>query len=163
MNNKSITKVPQHYRLLGGDEVIRKGDLYKSNSALPTSDRKSAVGYAAVSVGRTVDAYNQVMGSVGIGAYSFYRRQHKRVKVEVVPPVKPVESKEYPSKSPLVTFFYPSRENPTNFTRRSLRMIAGNSKYIIGLDVNDKFKFKKFRRDKASMVEVVEFNVNALK
>jgi hypothetical protein len=147
-----LKAIPSHYRQLKSDETIRRGDIFLGKES-------QLIRRCLYSIGDKVSQYD---------LFTFYRRKH--VKVGVPPMVAfnighaiDVKKQEYPSKSPLVTFYYPSRENHLTFTRRSVRLIAADAKYVIGLDVNDKFKFKKFLRKKASMIEVVEFNVNALK
>jgi hypothetical protein len=64
--------------------------------------------------------------------------------------------------NPLVSFTYPSSDEPWVLKDRTLRLIAANNKYYIGLDIGDKNRFKKFRRDKARDFKILNFNDAAL-
>lgn len=58
--------------------------------------------------------------------------------------------------NPLVKFFYHS--NALGYeTHRVVRVISANEFYLIGLQVNDKNRFKRFRRDRISAMQLVEF------
>lgn len=63
--------------------------------------------------------------------------------------------------NPRVRFTYPSKEWPWR-GERNVRLIAADGKYLIGLDMGDKNRFKKFRRDRVAGLELVEFNSDAL-
>jgi hypothetical protein len=134
----NFTSIPAHYRKLGPEEFIKKGDLYKHRL-----NWSNHIGVETKKNGLTVETYPM---------YDWYRRRHVAVKKE--------EKKElYPSKSPLVQFIYTSKD----CRRRKVRLIAADEKYIVGLDLDDNFKYKKFLRKRAGLIEVVEFNVGVLK
>jgi hypothetical protein len=73
--------------------------------------------------------------------------------------------------NPLVFFCYPSKDrsykNPS-FARitygKVVRVISMDRDYVIGLDVHDKNRFKRFSRSKISngLVELLEFNIPAM-
>lgn len=60
---------------------------------------------------------------------------------------------------PIVQFDYPNREATYIRTRRSVRLIKADANYYIGLEIlpDNKFKFKKFLKRKATNVEVLTF------
>jgi len=69
--------------------------------------------------------------------------------------VNPVE------KNPLVKFQYPRKDYGYGY--REVRLISANGKYLVGLDINDKNRFKKFRRDRIpDDIQLLEFNPKAL-
>jgi len=72
--------------------------------------------------------------------------------------------KQHPvEKNPLVMFRYPSSKEPWVQTLRQVRMIGANDTYIIGVQVNGpKAHFKKFRRDRMSALQLLEFNPSAI-
>jgi hypothetical protein len=77
------------------------------------------------------------------------------VKAEVVKVKRlPIES------NPLIRFSYPSKDG--FWTERVVRLISANSTYYLGLDVGDKNRFKKFLRNRANKVELMEFNSEAM-
>lgn len=65
-------------------------------------------------------------------------------------------------KNPLVTFSYPISKQPWNEKLRKVRVIAANSKYIIGLEVSDKNRFKKFLKTKTSQMSLVEYSTGSM-
>jgi hypothetical protein len=66
------------------------------------------------------------------------------------PKVNPIEQ------NPLVCFFYYSSALGYD-THRVVRVISANEFYLIGLQVNDKNRFKRFRRDRISGLKLEEF------
>jgi len=86
-----------------------------------------------------------------ITLYIIKNRQEEKKKVH------PVE------KNPLISFFYPRKSDGFS-SQRVVRLIAANDKYFIGLQVNDKNRFKKFRKDQiwCNEIRVLEFNSQAL-
>ena len=146
---KLITKIPSHYRQLGSDEVIRRGDLYKYTTLF--SDI-GPVGRAEHTVGHVVGTFENF--------FTFWRRCHVLV---YQTPLK--EKKKNPIEvAPLVSFNYFSSKEPWASSRtRVIRLIAANDKYMIGLDVNDGFQYKKFLRDKMSNVGIINFNTAVFK
>ena len=66
------------------------------------------------------------------------------------PKVNPIEQ------NPLVKFWYYSSKSGCDVLR-TVRMISANEFYIIGLQVNDKNRFKRFRRDRIVNFELLEF------
>lgn len=63
---------------------------------------------------------------------------------------------------PLVRFNYPSRPGHPSFPSRlvrNVRLIKADAKYYVGLEIlsDNKFKFKKFLKSKATNVEVLSF------
>lgn len=93
----------------------------------------------------TVDRCNGAGEVASWPGYMFFRRRHVKVKK-----VHPVE------KNPLVKFFYPHKDGPA--THRVVRLIGANAQYIVGLQVNDKNRFKKFSRSKVQNLSLVEFS-----
>jgi hypothetical protein len=66
------------------------------------------------------------------------------------------EKKVHPvEKNPLVQFYYSSK-------LRTVRVIAANCSYIIGLDLDDKNRFKRFRQNKISDFNLLEFNLTSI-
>jgi len=64
-------------------------------------------------------------------------------------------------KNPLVVFSYPSKELPSKLRR--VRLISADGKYLIGLEVSDHNRFKKFLRTRiTSTIQLVEFNPTAM-
>ena len=157
--------IPSHYRQIQPHEVIRKGDLKLRNGV---------VRRVSNSVGRLVSTCSSLV----------YRRQHVPVGLSVqVAKVKsktalvkehsveknPLISFLYPhpvEKNPLLSFLYPRsgwRTDDKNCNKlRQVRLIAANDKYFIGLEVSDKNRFKKFLKQKATQVQVAEFNATAI-
>jgi len=128
--------IPSHYRRLHYYEVIRKGDiLYTGTSFI----------YVRIYVGTTVNSL------------IIFRRRH--VTTEYIPPS--TMEKHPVKKNPLVTFVYP--HSHTGIPRmRLVRLIGANHRYFIGLDVNDKNRFKKFLRSKGSNFRLQEFNPESI-
>ncbi len=60
--------------------------------------------------------------------------------------------------NPRVTFFYPHKDGQMQMTQRDVRVIGANEKYLVGLQINDKNKFKKFLKHKMSNTQLVEFS-----
>ena len=84
-------------------------------------------------------------------------------KVQTTPKVAAKHKGKHPVElNPLVTFNYPSSKESWHHIPRTVRLIAANATYYIGLDVGDKNRFKKFLRRKASQFSVVNFNPEAL-
>lgn len=131
-----LTSIPKHYRQLKHDEMYRPGDWYTDGGYVTLQKCKSA-GF--------ISSWPQ---------YRFFRRKHVRIHVE-----QPTVKK---SEFPLVEFSYPTKDGWYNI--RSIRMIACNQEYIIGLDVHDKFQFKRFSRSKIiNGIRVMEFNSSVIK
>lgn len=86
----------------------------------------------------------------------------------VKPPV--VKLKPQPRKpklqiesNPLVRFDYPCSNAPWVATRRTVRVIAADNKYVWGLEVSDKNRPKKFLRDRmTSTIHFVDFAVDSM-
>lgn len=74
------------------------------------------------------------------------------------------KKKEHPvEKNPLVKFQYPSKSKDYGYGYREVRLISANGKYLVGLDINDNNRFKKFRRDRIMRgIDLLEFNPKAL-
>jgi hypothetical protein len=161
---KHITSIPEHYRQLGPDEIIQKGDLWSTGILM---------GYATSTIGSRVSGVNSF--------YTYWRRRHitvnheKKMKVvldgvskhpakQIADHIVPSVKKQHPvEKNPLVSFYYPkSGGSSWNKTYRLVRLIAADAKYYIGLEVNDKNRFKKFLRSKVSQFTFVEFNPSAI-
>jgi len=79
--------------------------------------------------------------------------KRKRVKSKKVHPVE---------KNPLVKFFYPKSDSPWIDEHRVVRLISANGKYLVGLEVSDKNRFKKFLASKVRNMTLAEFNPAAL-
>ena len=139
--------IPSHYRQLQPHEVIRKGDLKLRNGV---------VRRVSNSVGRLVSTCSSLV----------YRRQHVPVGLSVqVAKVKSKTAlvKEHSvEKNPLICFWYPSSKFPALKHWRQVRLIAADNKYFVGLEVSDKNRFKKFLKQKATQVQVAEFNATAI-
>jgi len=74
--------------------------------------------------------------------------KRKRVKAKKVHPV---------DKNPRVLFFYPQSKTPWNSQLRNVRVIGANDKYLIGLEISDKNRFKKFLKSKITDLQLQEF------
>ncbi len=116
-----------NHRLLKPNEVIRKGDFYKTLSTGVVSPVKHSIG--------KTPAY-------GYYGYEFYRRKH--TKKVVAPAPKPTAPPV--AKYPTVTFKY-------NYVQREVQVISLTSVYVTGLEVTHegtkaKYQFKKFLRSR---------------
>ena len=135
---KQTPSIPSHYRPLKGHEIAHADDL-----CVHRND-KSRIGRLEAAC--TVKRYPM---------WEFFRRRHVKVNDDW---------SKRPVQSPLVQFKYPVKDSPWQFKIRSLRLIGANSEYLIGLDLDNEFKFKKFLRKKIwDSVNVVEFNPSAVK
>ena len=73
------------------------------------------------------------------------------------------KKKKHPvENNPMVVFTYPSKTFGGNCINRYVRVISCNSKYLIGLDTEDKNRFKKFLVSKAGTIRLVEFNSSSM-
>ncbi len=80
-------------------------------------------------------------------------------KVKVTPKVAAKRKKVHPvEKNPRLQFFYPSSKRPEVNQFRDVRVIGANAKYVVGLQINDKNKFKKFLKAKMRVVNLAEFS-----
>lgn len=151
----TLKKIPLHYRRLGDDELVRRTDL-------------------AIPFGHPINGIEQVGKHFVKGltpdnnpSWVYYRRRHVRVQaaMKVIVSEFNGEKKPHPvEKNPIVSFSYPHKDKAWYATpQRFVRLIAANEKYIIGLDINDGNKFKKFLRLKAGRMDVIEFNPEAVK
>jgi hypothetical protein len=148
---KQLTAIPAHYRQLSPDEVICKGDLKLRN-------------------GQVRRASNSIGRQAGTCSSTVWRRRHVEVGYNntlwgYVAPKKstvPVKKEHPVEKNPLVHFNYPSSNICWHSPERIVRLIAVNRKYIVGIEVSDKNKFKKFLRSKATGFKIVEFNPTAI-
>ncbi len=138
---KKLTAIPSHYRQLNPTDTIRKGDLKK--------DWAGRVRRVSGSIGKLVNS----------GSSTVWRRSHVATQPATVEAKKKVAAVE---KNPLVSFFYPKHNDNGVSLERKVRLISSNGKYIIGLEVTDKNRFKKFLATKAKHLKLVEFNVQAL-
>jgi len=59
-------------------------------------------------------------------------------------------------KNPRVRFFYPHKDGPE--TLRDVRVIGANDKYVVGLQINDKNRFKKFLKSRMTHFTLAEFS-----
>ena len=59
-------------------------------------------------------------------------------------------------KNPRVRFFYPHKDGPE--TLRDVRVIGANDKYVVGLQINDKNRFKKFLKARMTNFTLAEFS-----
>jgi hypothetical protein len=133
----NLTSIPKHYRRLGKDEIAKCNDLCFEVGD-PTIYR--------------CDAYWRVSSYPD---FKFFRRQHVKVRDNVT---------KHPVQLPLVEFSYPRKGYYGQTTIRSIRMIACNWYYVIGLDIHDNFQFKRFARSKiVNGIRVMEFNSSAIK
>ncbi len=80
---------------------------------------------------------------------SFITVRNKAYKPKKVHPVE---------KNPRLQFFYPSSKRPEVNQFRDVRVIGANAKYVVGLQINDKNKFKKFLKAKMRVVNLAEFS-----
>jgi hypothetical protein len=151
---KTLTKIPSHYRRLAAHEVIRKGDL-------------------KFRYGQVVRVSNSIGKKAGDCNSPAFRRQHVSVKLgnhlaklNIKTVVRqPVKKAVHPvEKAPLVTFSYPRSQTPWVKSKRAVRLIAANDRYMVGIEIleNNRFHFKKFLRSKMEMVSLVEFNPTAI-
>jgi len=139
---KTYFTIPKHYRKLESNEIIRKGDIFR---LISTGIGEPAMG----AVGLKVSTYQ--------GLASVWRRKHVAlIQKKVVKKVHPVE------KNPLVKFRYPKSESSWELPYRTVRLISANEKYLVGIEISDKNKFKKFLRKKASSFEFLEFNKESM-
>lgn len=60
-------------------------------------------------------------------------------------------------KNPLVRFLYPSSKNGSEVWRL-IRVFAANGIYLIGLDLGDDNRFKRFLVSKCRYLSLIEFN-----
>jgi hypothetical protein len=65
-------------------------------------------------------------------------------------------------KNPLISFTYPVSREPWKETKRQVRLISANEKYIVGLEVSDKNRFKKFLSSKASSLKMLEYSSSSM-
>ena len=63
-----------------------------------------------------------------------------------------------PDKNPLVEFDYPNSRAKWELIHRRVRMIAADRGYLIGIEVSDKNRFKKFLKSKIRNLNIIEFN-----
>lgn len=76
---------------------------------------------------------------------------------------KPAKASSIPmEKRPLVKFNYPTKPGNRNYpywTVRNVRLIKADANYYVGLEIlpDNKFRFKKFLKAKATNVEVLSF------
>lgn len=138
---KKYSAIPAHYRQVTTG-TIRKGDLKKS--AFGGSIRK-----VSGSIGKSVTS----------GTSTVWRRNHVAIKPETVKAQKRVAAVE---KNPLVTFNYPIGKEPWNQKTRTVRVISATPKYIVGLEVTDKNRFKKFLASKASSLKLTEYSTGSM-
>jgi len=152
-------KVPSHYRQLGPDEVVRRGDLVGNN--------RNVVHYAHFLIGSYPRSF--VMGTkvwrrchVKVNTQTRYI-QGMKIQVKADPHFtvftvvkKPEVVKKPIEQNPLVKFWYYSSKSGCDVLR-TVRMISANEFYLIGLQVNDKNRFKRFRRDRIVNFELLEF------
>lgn len=67
--------------------------------------------------------------------------------------------KQHPvEKNPRMSFYYPISDTPWNSSLRDVRVIAVNEKYVVGLQINDKNRFKRFLKKRMTNVQLTEFN-----
>jgi len=75
----------------------------------------------------------------------------------------PKAVKKHPvENNPLVKFFYPMSKEPWNTMLRVVRVISSNSTHLIGLEVSDKNRFKKFKQSSIRDMSLVEWNSEAM-
>jgi len=122
-----------NHRPLRFDEIIRKGDFYKTKNGdiLPVK----------FSIGHRPDTYSA-------GRFTFWRRRHTRKptpapKRPVVPTVKPALNTP---RFPEVKFLYPSTKRWGAPVERHVKVISQDETYIVGLEVLEGggHQFKKF-------------------
>ena len=131
-----FTMIPKHYRRMSGNETIRNADVWRWKDT-------GIFGYCNNKVDSKVSEHNP--------RFAFFRRRHVKVKKS-----NPVD------KNPLVSFFYPSSKLDFFPSFRTVRLIAANDQYIVGLDVGDNYRFKKFLVSKAMSLKILQFNPKAL-
>lgn len=95
-----------------------------------------------------------------ITVFVFQGKKGLSVSPKAAAKLKRAESKkQHPvEKNPRVTFYYPSSDHPGYTYSRNVRVIGANEKYIVGLDIGDKNRFKRFRKDRMTNVQLMEFN-----
>jgi hypothetical protein len=88
-----------------------------------------------------------------------FNSDHKvKVKPEVAAKRK---AKGWVENNPLVNFFYPEHgDGPDKY--RLVRLISADERYLLGLDVYDKNRTKKFLRENVRDLKLLEFNPAAL-
>lgn len=140
-------KIRSHYRQLGPDEVIRRGDLWQTVYG-------TLVGRVRVSIGRTPRTHSL--------SYTYWRRRHVNLS-KFQKPVEPAKQQQHPiEKNPLVRFSYPSSKEPWTTVEREVRVIGANGTYIVGVQLNDKKGYKKFLRSKMFNFRLVEFSPESI-
>lgn len=166
---KRFTKIPDNYRKLRDEEVIRAGDIYQYyyDNTIKSTKR---------SIGRTVNQYD------GMG-YTFWRRRHtKKVVVVTTPSSMMVTTPKFPvisngglpknddnddTKKPanvaIVSFDYPNRHGVQK--RRVVQVISLDDVYLTGLEITTedygcrkyKYQFKKYIRSKGTTLQLIYF------
>jgi hypothetical protein len=140
-------KLPNHYRKLKEDEVIRKGDFYIS-----TNDA-SIIGTAKRSVGRLVSEYK-----TDYPVYDFYRRRHVKAQSTlkiIVKGDKAAVVEKRPVNVTVVRFRYKG-------CPRRVQVIKFDDHYLTGLEItpgeNNKpnYQFKNFLRRRMESAVVLE-------
>jgi hypothetical protein len=130
-------KIPDNYRKLKSDEIIREGDIYQ-NIINP-----SIIAKTHNSIGKPVRHYTN---------YIFFRRRHTKQSVSRAV----ITTKPDATKKPIVivSFRYPHRGDWDKF--RIVQVISLNEKYLVGLERTEEdngkysYQFKKFLRNRIS-------------
>jgi hypothetical protein len=179
---KKITEIPSHYRQLHRYEKVHDGDLYKH---IQTGDigiiRDVLQNLTAGRLSSTWTYWRRKHVTTNTKTYkahknSFYdiicendNKIHymcqcgKNRECSGCVGVKVKDKQKEQSKLPfhfypMVKFCYPNKMDIGSYPDRYIRMVAANKTHITGLDINDKFKFKKFLRSKIVNLEVIEYN-----
>ncbi len=83
----------------------------------------------------------------------------KYVQAKAATAWKKKEKKVHPvEKNPRVRFTYPSSKDMYQILERDVRVIGANQKYVVGLEISDKNRFKKFLKSKMNNLSLVEFS-----
>jgi hypothetical protein len=143
---KTFKRIPKHYRKLAAGEIVLKGDIYKKKGKF-LEEAYGAIGFPA--------------GDFDFDDATIWRRRHVSTKSfdNLVLAKKKVNAIE---KNPLVTFAYPVSTCPSIRSIRSVRLISANDKYLVGIEISDKNRFKKFLVSKTSSLKVTEFHTGSM-
>ena len=146
-------KIPDNYRQLKRDEIIRAEDIYQ-----PVANR-NVVSPVKYSIGDTAGS---------LPNYSFWRRRHTK-KVVAVPSPTPTIKKGSKVVA-VVSFSY--RDSRNHFLKaREVQVVSLDDTYLIGLEITrgkyrgetPTYQFKRYRRDRiawAGEIFLKEFTVS---
>jgi hypothetical protein len=140
------SSIPSHYRQLGPDEVIRRGDRWQAGLGL--------TGKVKASIGKTPRTHSLL--------YTYWRRKHVALNSVQTPPQVQVPKQHPIEKNPLVRFSYPSSKEPWTTVEREVRVIGANPTYIVGVQLNGKTGYRKFLRCKMFNFRLVEFSPESI-